>query len=309
MNVSSQDKDPRKVFLVHGRDRRAREALVALLTAFGLEIIDWGDAAAASAGGGAPFTANIVDAGIRLSRAVVVLFTPDDIGYVHPDLREENDERYELEPTGQPRLNVVFEAGMAMGHDRDHVVLVEVGHVRKMSDIAGVNFIHMDDSIERRKELARRLEGAELRVDTASGKEWITAGSFNHPSRIAVDLTSALGRLTSPQSRSAVNNSQQVTGVITCLRAPVRAHILVRSSGDLGYWRQGGALRLREGGGFEASATFGRSETHDAGKEYTLMLVAATPDASASFQDSKGQRMSSLPPGIQLLDEVTVTRR
>jgi hypothetical protein len=306
MNSSIQDQG-RKVFLVHGRDHSAREALIALLRAFDLEIIDWRDAAA-HVGGGAPYTGAIVDAGMNLASAIVVLLTPDDIGYVHPDFREETDGRHEREPTGQARLNVVFEAGMAMALYRDQVVLVEVGQVRKMSDIDGVHIIHMDDSIERRADLAERLRAAGLSVDTHSSKEWRTAGSFNRQTAIAVDLTAPSGRLTSPQDGSTVNNSQKVTGVITCLQDYVRAWILVRSPRDRAYWRQA-EFWPGEQGGFRSTATFGRSETLDNGKKYVLMLVVATQAASASFEASMGQRMSSLPPGIQILDKVTVTRR
>ena len=42
---------------------------------------------------------------------------------------------------------------MAMARDRIRVVLVEIGQVRKMSDIDGLNIIRMHDSIERRKDL------------------------------------------------------------------------------------------------------------------------------------------------------------
>ena len=48
--------DPgRRVFLVHGRDLWARDALAALLKAFDLKIINWRDAAE-YAGGGTPYT-------------------------------------------------------------------------------------------------------------------------------------------------------------------------------------------------------------------------------------------------------------
>jgi hypothetical protein len=84
----------------------------------------------------------------------------------------------ELEPTGQARLNVVFEAGMAMALDRDRVVIVEVGQVRKMSDTAGLNVIRLHDNIDPRKDLAARLKAAGLAVDD-TGEDWRTAGTFD----------------------------------------------------------------------------------------------------------------------------------
>jgi hypothetical protein len=70
------------------------------------------------------------------------------------------------------------------------VVLVEVGQVRKMSDIDGLNIIRMHNDIERRKDLAQRLRSAGLTVDT-DGEEWRTAGDFNRPALSARDLGTA----------------------------------------------------------------------------------------------------------------------
>jgi predicted nucleotide-binding protein len=123
--VTSADRG-RRVFLVHGRDHDTRDALIALLKAFDLKVIHWRDAAE-HAGGGTPYTGDIVAAGMANTDAVVVLLTPDDIGYARPHLCEPTDGPHEREPTGQARLNVVFEAGMAIARDRHRVVLVEVG--------------------------------------------------------------------------------------------------------------------------------------------------------------------------------------
>jgi predicted nucleotide-binding protein len=186
MPARSSADDRCSVFLVHGRDHGARDALIALLKAFDLKVIDWRDAAA-HAGGGTPYTGNIVAAGMDLADAVVILMTPDDIGYVRPEFREVSDGPHELEPTGQARLNVVFEAGMAMARDRDRVVLVEMGQVRKMSDIDGLHVIRMHDSVERRMDLAQRLRSAGLSVNT-DGEAWRAAGSFNRPPLTTMDL-------------------------------------------------------------------------------------------------------------------------
>lgn len=224
MPPASSSDSGRRVFLVHGRDHSARASLVAFLKALDLKVIQWRDAAE-SAGGGTPYTGDIVAAGMADAGAVVVLLTPDDIGYVRPYLREVTDGPHEREPTGQARLNVVFEAGMAMAHGRDRVVLVEVGHVRKMSDVDGLNVIRMEDSLERRKDLAQRLRSAGLSVDTDSD-EWRTAGSF------------VSGRLTSPSDGSEVNRKEEVTGVVAGLRFDARALIIHQSPRSGDYWPQ-----------------------------------------------------------------------
>lgn len=147
-----------------------------LLRAFDLKVVPW-RTAATWAGGGSPYTGDIVAAGMERAHGVVVLLTPDDIGHLRPEFLQDRDGPDEREPTGQPRMNVLFEAGMAMARDRDRVVLVEVGAVRRMSDIDGVNVVRLDDSPERRKDFAARLRAAGLAVDMEDDA-WRTAGTF-----------------------------------------------------------------------------------------------------------------------------------
>ncbi|WP_460434256.1 TIR domain-containing protein [Angustibacter speluncae] len=180
----------RSVFLVHGRDMIARDALVELLRAFDLRVVDWDEASRAT-GVATPYTGDVISAGMRDSDVVIVLFTPDDIAQAHPRYHQPNDPRDELEPTGQARLNVVFEAGMAMALDRDRVVLVEVGAVRAMSDTAGLNVLRLKDDTSSRRRLASRLRTAGLAVHT-DHDDWQDAGNFGaSPSLVsALPLTS-----------------------------------------------------------------------------------------------------------------------
>ena len=55
---------------MHGRDHSARDALIALLRAFDLKVIHWRDAVG-YAGGGTPYTGDIVAAGMANADAVV----------------------------------------------------------------------------------------------------------------------------------------------------------------------------------------------------------------------------------------------
>jgi predicted nucleotide-binding protein len=140
----------RKVFLVHGRDIATRDAMIDLLESFDLRVIHWRDAAVA-AGSGTPYTGNIVRAGLEMADGVVVLLTPDDVGYVRREFLQPNDGQDESNATGQARQNVIFEAGMAMALNKDAVVLVEVGHIRRMTDTEGLNVVRLNDDVERRK--------------------------------------------------------------------------------------------------------------------------------------------------------------
>lgn len=168
--------DRRTVFLVHGRDTRTRDALAELLRAFDLKILDW-DEASRLTGVTTPYTGDVVAAGMDASDGVVVLMTPDDVAQVRPELRVDADGHREDQPVGQPRMNVIFEAGMALARDRERVVIVQVGALREMSDIAGLNVIQLSDHVESRRQLGRRLRVAGLSVDMDHDR-WRNAGTF-----------------------------------------------------------------------------------------------------------------------------------
>lgn len=97
------------VFLVHGRNHRVNQALRDFLRAVGLQVVEWTHAVAQT-GIPLPMTSDIVDQGFAMSHASVVLLTPDDLVQIHPDLSSATEEKC---PLGQPRPNVLFEAGMA----------------------------------------------------------------------------------------------------------------------------------------------------------------------------------------------------
>lgn len=187
----NDNRDPRSVFVVHGRDHEARDALHSLLRALDLKVVSWRQAAT-WAGGGAPYTGDIVQAGMKRAQGVVVLLTPDDIGHLRPEFVADRDGRDEREPTGQPRMNVLFEAGMAMALGRNRVVIVEVGAVRRMTDIDGVNVVRLDGSLETRKDLAARLRNAGLAVDT-DDDAWRTAGTFTKKTRSSAPAVPSAG--------------------------------------------------------------------------------------------------------------------
>lgn len=166
----------RSAFLVHGRDLQARNALADLLRAFDLKVIDW-DEASRLTGVTTPYTGDVITAGMNASDAVVVLLTADDLAKVRPEYLYASDGEAERFPTGQPRMNVLFEAGMAMARDRERVVLVQVGVLRPMSDIAGLNVVQLADDVESRRQLGRRLHQAGLSVEMDHDR-WRHAGTF-----------------------------------------------------------------------------------------------------------------------------------
>ena len=112
----------RTVFVVHGRNEKARNAVFAFLRSIGLEPLEW-SVAVKSTGKATPYIGEVLDVAFSRAQAVVVLFTPDDEARIKEPFRADNDPPHEIELTGQARPNVLFEAGMAMARDQDRTVL------------------------------------------------------------------------------------------------------------------------------------------------------------------------------------------
>ena len=162
--------NPRKVFVVHGRNLQVRDAMFTFLRALGLLPIEWSQAVHAT-GKATPYIGEILDKAFSDAQAVVVLLTPDDVAYLREPLRLPEDPSHETQPTPQARPIVPFEAGMAIGRHPERTILVELGKVRPFSDIAGLHVLKLDNSSTKRQELAMRLETAGCQVDR-TGIDW-----------------------------------------------------------------------------------------------------------------------------------------
>ncbi len=166
----------REVFVVFGRNMAARDALFEFLRALDLHPVEWSEAVSET-GKASPYIGEILDAAFSRAHAIVVLFTPDDEARLKELYRAESEPTHETQLTGQARPNVLFEAGMAMGRSEDRTVLVELGDLRPFSDIGGRHTIRLDNSSQRRQELAQRLKVAGCPVNL-EGTDWHRAGDF-----------------------------------------------------------------------------------------------------------------------------------
>ena len=168
--------DAREVFVVHGRNEKARAALFEFLRSIGLHPVEWSEAVQAT-GKASPYIGDILNAAFSRAHAVVVLLTPDDEARLKEPWQGENEPSHEVELSGQARPNVLFEAGMAMGRDEDRTVLVEIGHIRPFSDIAGRHTVRLDSTSQQRQQLANRLKAAGCPVNL-NGTDWHSIGDF-----------------------------------------------------------------------------------------------------------------------------------
>jgi len=167
--------DQRAVFVVHGRNTSVRDSMFGFLRAVGLRPLEW-DTVIGLTGKASPYIGEVLDAAFDHAQAVVVLMTPDEVAYL--------DQRWasgpgddQTNPAAQARPNVLFEAGMALGRNPDHTLLVEVGSVRPFSDVGGRHAIRLSNDAASRQSFATRLRNTGLNVDT-SGTDWLTVGDF-----------------------------------------------------------------------------------------------------------------------------------
>lgn len=165
------------VWVVHGRNQQAANALRGFLRALGLQPLEWNEAVGKTRHG-SPYVGEVLERAFRDAAAVVVLLTPDDEARLRALYRTGGDSGYETKLTGQPRPNVLFEAGMAFGRKPENTVLVQLGSVRPFSDVAGRHLVRLDNTPERRLELATRLTNAGCDVNMA-GLDWLSAGDFS----------------------------------------------------------------------------------------------------------------------------------
>lgn len=170
---------PNSVFVVHGRDNDAKNAMFTFLRAVGVKPIEWATAVGMS-NKAAPYIGEILNEAFSRARAILVLMTPDDLTQLRPDLLSQNDKPYEHVLTGQARPNVLFEAGMAFATHPDRTVIVQLGNVREFSDVAGRHVVHMSNDYSKRQELATKLKNAGCDVDI-TGTDWVESGDFIDP--------------------------------------------------------------------------------------------------------------------------------
>jgi predicted nucleotide-binding protein len=168
-------RNPRQVFIVHGRNLRVRDAIFQILRAMGLEPVEW-EHAVALTGTNAPYIQQVLDAAFAAAQAVVVLLSGDDEARLRREFVNESDSASEITLTPQARPNVLFEAGMALGRHPDRTILLQIGDLRPFSDIGGRHVINFRGTAENRAALRARLRSAGCAI-TEYGSDWLTVAA------------------------------------------------------------------------------------------------------------------------------------
>lgn len=170
--------DKRRVFVVHGRNLNAKDAMFTFLRAIGLDPIEWEEAVQMT-GAASPYTGSVLDTAFSNAQAAIILLTGDDVACLGQQFVETHDSADDKQLTPQARPNVLFEMGMAFGKYPARTVIVQFGHTRPFSDVAGRNTIQFRDNPQSRKKLADRLTTSKCLVRTDARTDWLTAGDFS----------------------------------------------------------------------------------------------------------------------------------
>ncbi len=171
---SIMQNEQRNVFVVHGRNAKIKKALFAFLRSINLNPLEW-ESAVSMTGKGTPTTLEVIETGMKNSGGTIILFTGDDLAKLKEELWN-TDEHFDFEL--QPRQNVLFEAGMAMALYPKNTVIVRVGMLRDISDLAGINYVNLSNNPENRNALITRLKTIGLDINT-TGNDWLSAGDFD----------------------------------------------------------------------------------------------------------------------------------
>lgn len=195
INMENQP-DPRKVFVVHGRNSAVRSRMFDFLRCLGLEPLEW-EKMRHLTGKASPTTLEIIERGFSEAQAIVVLLTGDDLVRLKDEFIPEGDSKQEGKETPQARPNVIFEAGMAFGICKERTLLMEYGDVNTFSDVDGINVVRVSTSptpAAIKNTIAGRLRTAGCDVDT-HGNDWLE-----------VDLMPQAQSDALPQSTSSTQN-------------------------------------------------------------------------------------------------------
>lgn len=170
---SSPASDPRTVFVVHGRDSRLTARFFDFLHALGLKPMHWEEMVAVT-GDTSAHNSQIVASAPYHAQAVLVLLSPDDEVRLHPGLARGDDPPSAVGSGMQARPNVYYELGQAKLVRPNSTVIVELGTMRPVGDVAGMNTIRFDGTARAVVRLAHRLESAGCPVDRSALADWVS---------------------------------------------------------------------------------------------------------------------------------------
>ncbi|MBN2433628.1 MAG: nucleotide-binding protein [Spirochaetes bacterium] len=179
-DTTEKKANPKKVFVVHGRNLKARDAMFQFLRSIDIQPIEWEEAISLTKNA-SPFPQQVLDKAFEIAQAIIILITGDDLAKLRDEHIKANDPDYERKYSVQARPNVIFEAGLALGKNPDRTILVELEkeNTRPFSDIHGRLLVKLSNNPKSRKVLVDRLENAGCDVNYKSKSDWMETGDFD----------------------------------------------------------------------------------------------------------------------------------
>ena len=142
-----------KVFIVHGHDNAAKEAVARFVEKIGLEAIILHEQASSG-----KTIIEKIEANSNVGFGIV-LYTPCDLG-------ASQEKKDELKP--RARQNVVFEHGYLIGKiGRKNVSALVKGDIETPTDISGVVYIKMDESEAWKYQVAKEMKACGYEFDSS----------------------------------------------------------------------------------------------------------------------------------------------
>jgi len=137
-----------KAFLIYGHDNEARVVVERFVRSLGVNVMPFHQAAPGR--NDIDYVLATVLNGIEQADVVIALLTPDEQAAWHDPQTGAYQEKTALGESlagWQPRPNVLLEIGIAVGMARGKMILVRVGPIRTISDLAGVQMVSLDDML------------------------------------------------------------------------------------------------------------------------------------------------------------------
>lgn len=166
--------DSRNVFIIHGRNAKAREAMENFLRAAGLNPLRFNEVRSMLPGNAT--TIDVINKGMSLAHAVIALITPDEFSTLRPEYRYDGDD-LEHKARWQARPNVIFEAGIAFAKNPKSTFFVLLGNPKLFTDVDGISYFRLDATVQRRADLFDALETAGCAV--TKSRAWMDVGDFD----------------------------------------------------------------------------------------------------------------------------------
>ncbi len=170
--------DRKKVFVVSGTNKFAYTPLADFLESVKLKPIPF-PGTAEIAGSPRPVNTGLLDSVFSGATAVIILFATDDQVKTNSELLPKGIGRakpYDSSWSLQPHGEVLFLAGLALGHAPEKTLLVRMGRLRR-SLVWHRESLKLDNSIRVRNRLLERLEEVGCDVDR-TGQRWKDVGDF-----------------------------------------------------------------------------------------------------------------------------------